>query len=182
MSCQKYSIKGLERGCRDSRGSIVKVWISNNTEIPAVNMTLDASTGAITHLDTSVCDYAHFKPYTFNKNTGSLTSSAVISEQAGTSFETKLSLTFIKQDTGKRLEMMSLALSDTIAIVKDGNGEYHFLGWDEPIECTALTATTGQNATDGNNYVIEITDNSVELPRIITDASAIAALESIVIV
>ena len=51
-----------------------------------------------------------------------------------------------------------------MVIVKDNNGVYWFLGYDEPVNATAGGGQTGQAKTDANQYTITLTDESHELP------------------
>lgn len=130
MACTQYQISGLNRGCRDSLGGIVKVWVSTNTNIPSVNASLGTN-GEISHIDSSVS--SSFKPFEFFKNTGSITTNANVADNAGTSFSTEVNLQFMKMETAKRIEVLGLMFDETVVIVKDANKKYWFLGWDEPV-------------------------------------------------
>lgn len=178
MACTQYQISGLTRGCKDSLGSIVKVWVSTNTNIPTVNTSLGTN-GEISHIDSSVA--SSFKPFEFFKNTGSMTSSANVADNAGTSFTTEVNLQFLKMETAKRIEVMGLMFDETVAIVKDANKKYWFLGWDEPVQGSAASAVSGTSSQDLNGYQVTLKDDSRELPREVLDADFIADLEAIVI-
>jgi len=178
MACSQYTIKGLAKGCKDSLGGIKKVWVTVNTNIPAVNCSTGTN-GEISHIDTSVA--TTFKPFEFFKNTGSMTTTANISDTAGTSFTTELSLQFMKMETAKRIEMMGLCMDETNVIVKDSNNKYWYLGWSEPVSNSAATGVTGTAATDLNGYTVNLKDDSTEFPKEILDSSFITALEAIII-
>lgn len=180
MSCSKYTISGLSKGCRDSLGGVVKCWVSTDLNIPTVNASIGAD-GSFTHIDTSIATYTEFKPFEFFKNTGSMTTTANISETAGTSFSTELSLQFMKADAAKRLEFMGLVMDETVVIVKDANKKYWLLGENEGVAASAGTVVSGTAAADLNGYTITLKDDSLEAPREIKDSSFLAALESIVI-
>lgn len=175
MACSSYTMGGIAAGCKDSIGGIKKAWFAPDG---SVNATANAS-GAVT---IPSGDINNFKVYNFRKATGSMTSTLNTSETAGNSFTTDVTLQFLKQEGSKRLEIMALLMNEMVGIVKDGNGKYWYLGLDYPISATAGTAETGTAMTDLNGYNITITDNSVDLPCEITDASTIAALEAINIV
>lgn len=180
MSCVNFPISGLNKGCRDSKGGIVKVWVTTDTNIPTVNCSLGTN-GEISHIDTSIATASVWKPYEFFKHTGSMTSTLNYSETAGSSYSTELNLQFMKMEAAKRIEVQGLMMNETNVIVKDANKQYHYLGWDESCEGTAGTGVTGTNSTDLNGYTVTITDDSMELPRVITDEDFITALEAITI-
>lgn len=178
MACTQYTISGIAKGCRDSLGGIVKVWVSTNINIPSVNASLGTS-GEITHIDSSVA--SSFKPFEFFKNTGSMTTNANVSDTAGTSFTTEVNLQFMKMETAKRIEVMGLMFEETCVIVKDSNKKYWMLGWDEPVQGSAGTGASGTTATDLNGYTVVLKDDSRELPREVLDTEFISDLEAIVI-
>ena len=80
-----------------------------------------------------------------------------------------------KQETVKRMEIAKLSLGELRVIVKDANGKYWFLGYEEFVSATAGTAETGVNRTDGNRYTITLTDYSSSYPYEV-DASIVDAL------
>ena len=171
MSCTAYTLNGLGLGCKDSIGGIKKAWFAPYDGIETTvsqNVLVIGATGL-----------SNFKVYNFRKATGSMTSTLNTAETAGNSFTTEVNLQFLKQETAKRLEVMGLLMNEMVGVVKDGNGKYWYLGYDYPLEATAGTAETGTAMTDLNGYNITITDNSVELPYEITDATTITALEAI---
>lgn len=177
MSCNLYTLKGIARGCKDSLGGIVKVWVAGDYDT-ARNAVKDGE-GTVGIDKTAIP--ANFKVFNFFKNTGSMTSTLNVSENAGSSFSTELALVFMKQETAKRLEMMGLFMGQALAVVKDANGKYWLLGYDNPVEASAGTAQSGTASTDLNGYNITLRDDSRELPFEITDAETIAALEAITI-
>jgi hypothetical protein len=81
----------------------------------------------------------------------------------------------MKMETSKRLQMMALLMNECVAIVKDCNGKYWYLGYDNPLEASAGTASTGTANTDLNGYDITLTDTSRELPYEV-DSTALASI------
>ena len=172
MACSSYTMGGISLGCKDSIGGIKKAWFAPYDDNQYVS--LSSNTVVIASGGT-----AAFKPYSFRKATGSMTSTLNTSETSGNSFTTEVVLQFTKQETSKRLEVMALLMNEMSGVVKDGNGKYWYLGYDYPIEATAGTAETGTAMTDLNGYNITVTDNSIELPYEITDADTISRLEAL---
>ena len=60
--------------------------------------------------------------------------------------------------------MSALAVNELVAIVKDANGVYWYLGMDEAIAATAGDGATGTARGDGNRYTITLQDTSSTFP------------------
>ena len=108
----------------------------------------------------------------FRKQSSGLTSEGTFDEANGVSYFTNnLNLVFAHQDVEKRMAIQALALANDLAVLlKDGNNEIIFLGMDDTVSTTALTAQTGTATSDGNNYAITLTDTSNELPYYVSEA------------
>jgi len=119
---------------------------------------------------------AKFKRYTFARNTGSMTSTYTIDQASGVRYvTTDLLLQFNRMETAKRVEISALAVNDLVAIVKDANGIYWYLGYDEPVNASAGDGQTGTARGDANRYTITLQDNSKEMPMEV-DSTIVAAL------
>lgn len=152
-------IAGIERDCSTSKGGIVIVYLMNYDSIESV--TVEA--GKITNIQPK--EGEKFKAYHFRKNTGSMSSTLNVDPANGVNFvNTDLVLQFLKMDTTKRIEMAALSVNDLVAIVKDANGAFWYLGYDEPITATAGDGTTGTARGDGNRYSITLQDSSSTFP------------------
>lgn len=140
-------------------GGIVEVLLANKADVTAVTLT-EEKISAIT-----MESPAHFQKYAFAKNTGSMTSTYTIDQTTGARYvTTDLLLVFNRMETSKRVEITALAQNDLVAIVKDANGKYWYLGYDEPIVATAGDGLTGTARGDRNGYSITLQDNSHEMP------------------
>ena len=155
MSCNQ-TLGGLSKDCSRSMGGIAEVWIANHDEVKAT-----LSTNKIS----SISDVSTFKKYFFRKGTGSMTHTYNIDPTTGANYvTTDLALQFNKMETAKRVEICALAVNELAVIVKDCNGIYWYLGYDNPVVATAADGATGQAFTDANKYGITLQDNSLELP------------------
>lgn len=164
MACST-TLSGIARDCSSSMGGIRKVALFDYSAKGNVFGTLD-NEGAILAANS----YTYFKPYSFKKNTGSMTSTLTVDGTNGTNYwTTEVALTFNRQELAKRLEIQALATGEVGALVQDSNGTWYTLGADEPVVVTASTANSGTAKSDGNNYQITLTDESVELPYIVND-------------
>lgn len=158
MSCIQ-TLSGLARDCDGNMGGIVEVLIANFDEVTAKTLT-DGKISAIT-----MASSKYFHQYYFPKNTGNLTSTYNLDPAAGVRYVTsQLLLQFNRMETTKRVEMTALALGDLAVIVKDANGKYWYLGYDEPVNASAGDGQTGTARGDANRYTITLQDESLQMP------------------
>ena len=169
MACNQ-TLSGLVKDCSPSMGGITEVLLANREDVSAVT----ADTGKVTEI--TMASSAKFKKYTFARNTGSMTSTYTIDQASGVRYvTTDLLLQFNRMETAKRVEISALAVNDLVAIVKDANGIYWYLGYDGPVNAAAGDGQTGTARGDANRYTITLQDNSKEMPMEV-DATIVAAL------
>lgn len=170
MACNLQTLSGLARDCNPSMGGIVEVYIANHDDVSEVKVTTD-KISAIT-----MAASAKFKKYMFTRNSGSLTSTYTFDKANGVQYVTSdLVLVFNRMETTKRVEISALALNDLAVIVKDANGKYFYLGYDEPVCASAGDGQTGTARSDANRYSITLQDNSADMPYEV-DAAIVDAL------
>ena len=170
MACTSQTLSGLARDCASSMGGILEVLIANFTDVTGVTLTGDKITTI------TMATSAKFKRYQFARNTGSLTSTGTIDKTNGTSFVTSdLVMQFNRMETTKRVEISALSVNDLVCIVKDANGSYWYLGYNEPVTASAKNGQTGTQRSDSNNYNITLEDISAEMPYEV-DGSIVAGL------
>ena len=151
-------------------GGILEVLLANREDVASV----EAATGKISGITMEAS--AKFKKYTFARNTGSLTSTYTIDQASGVKYvTTDLVLQFNRMETTKRVEITALSVNDLVAIVKDANGVYWYLGYDEPVNASAGDGQTGTARGDANRYSITLQDISKEMPMEV-DASIIEGI------
>lgn len=168
MACNQ-TLSGLLKDCSSSAGGIKEVLLANKESIGEITIT-DEMVAAIASGE------GQFKRYSFNKNTGSMTSTYNINIENGTRYvATDIVLFFNKMETLKRVEIMAMAQNDLVAIVKDANGKYWLLGKDDPVYATAGGGETGTAMGDRNGYPITLHEEAAVLPYEV-DASIIATL------
>lgn len=171
MSCLQ-TLNGIVNDCAPSMGGIVEVLLANNEDVSAVTDTAGIITGI------TMVGSAKFKRYSFRKNTGSLSSNYTVDQTTGANFVVSdLVLVFTKMETSKRIEISALAQGELVAIVKDANGKYWYLGKDEPIVISAGDGLTGTARADRNGYSITLQDNSLEMPYEVEEAALSAIVD-----
>ena len=174
MGCSKYLIQGIVNNCLASVGGVVEVYLAKRDEIAsvAVNSAYTTSDDHVVSMITGITLEASatgFVKYWVRKNSSSMTSTLNVGDNSSY-YSTELSLTFSRMDASKRMEMLAMAFEDLVAIVKDANGKYYYLGYDNPITASAQTGETGQQRSDANQYTVTLMDESTELPHFILDS------------
>lgn len=170
MSCNSQTLAGLAKDCTPSMGGIIEVYIANSTDVSSLTLS-EGKIGTIT-----MAASAKFKKYQFNRGTGSLTSTYTFDKTNGVQYVTSnLVLSFNRMETTKRVEISALAVNDLAVIVKDCNGTFFYLGYDEPVNASAGDGQTGTARGDANRYSITLQDNSKEMPYEV-DSSIISGL------
>lgn len=139
-------------------GGLKVVYIANSSDVEDFTVT----DGQITSIN--MASGKTFRTYSFRRNTASMTSTLSVDPANGTSVATDVALSFLKQDTQKRLEISALSIGELIMIVQDANGRHWFLGKDMPVMASAGGAESGTAYTDGNRYTITLQDNSKDYP------------------
>ena len=157
-SCTQ-TLAGIARDCAANVGGVKNVYIANKDDVDTITITNDA-VSAITMVNS-----AKFKKYYQKRGRASVTSSPQFNdagEYAGES--TVLTLNFPRQDSTKRLEIAALSVAELVIVYEDNNGNLWLLGYDNGVTRTGGDAATGTAATDTNQYAIELTDISNQLP------------------
>lgn len=158
MACNQ-TLTGIARDCESSMGGILEVLLANKEDVTAVTVTTN-KISAITMASSKT-----FKAYHFNKETGSLSSNYVIDKTTGVCYvQSELVMIFNRMQTAKRLEVTALAQNDLVALVKDANGVWWFLGYDEAVTASAGDGLTGTARGDRNGYSVTLMDTSHEMP------------------
>ena len=169
MACSQ-TLNGLVRDCNANAGGVKAVYIANTDDVTAVTLTSNAIS-AIT-----MASGKKFKKYYFKRGQASLTSTPQFNEAGEYAGEQSvLAMTFLRQDTTKRLEMVALSVSELVVIVEDANGTFWYLGYDRPVMRTGGESGTGAAITDTNRYALELTDIANQMPYT-ASAEAVAAV------
>ena len=171
MACNSYTLAGLNTTCKEtSFGGIKEVLVALYDDISGTSV--DSGTSLLT---VTMASGKKFKQYKLLKSTGGLTSTLNTSETSTSYFTNEVTLQFMKMETSKRIEIMSLMMAACAVIVLDANGKYWYLGKDNYVECSAGTATTGTASSDANHYELTLSDTSTELPYEV-DATIISSI------
>lgn len=140
-------------------GGIVEALFANKEDVQEVTLTEDKVSAIV------MANGKKFVKFQFARNTGSMSSNYTIDHTTGVKFvTTDLVLVFNRMETSKRVAINALMQNDLVAIVKDANGKYWYLGYDEALNATAGDGLTGTARADRNGYSATLQDNSHEMP------------------
>jgi hypothetical protein len=141
--------QGYTLDCRDSLGGIVEVYF---TEASNVTASTEAS-GVITALTKAAGK--RFWKYALVKDTSMFNQTITASVANGTVFYTQeLQIILNKLQTNTRNEILLLAQNSLVAVVKDSNGIYWYLGKTRGIDLTAGSAATGTAQGDRSGFTL----------------------------
>lgn len=158
MACNQ-TLTAILKDCSPSMGGILETYFANKEDVAEVTLTEDM-VGRI-----EMADGKKFVKFQFAKNTGSMSSTYTIDPTTGVRYvTTDLVLVFNRMETSKRVAITALAQNDLVAIVKDANGKYWFLGYNDAVTATTGDAMTGTARGDRNGYSVTLQDNSHEMP------------------
>lgn len=178
MACTSITLRGIVQDCNGNLGGVAEVWLINRDSISAVTTAetvVNGFSGVPVVSAITLEDGKSFVKYFVRKNTSSMNSTLNVNDNGSTYVTTELNLVFARMDAQKRLEMNALAKEEMAALVKDANGTWFYLGYDNPVTSSAGTGETGTQKSDNNQYTSTLLDDSTEYPFIVLQ-SAIDAL------
>lgn len=167
MACNLSA--GFARDCSDSVGGIEELYLLSRDTMTAFGLT--------NHEVTSITDGgATWRTYELKKEVGSVTATTTIDPANGTRFSEGVVAFSINKFAAAKSNELKLALLGRLAcIVKDNNGVFWALGFQNYAEGQSVVANTGTAFGDRNGYDIEIMAKEPEMPYEV-DASVVAGL------
>lgn len=112
--------------------------------------------------DVTLVSGEKFKTFGFKPQTASFTQTLQYSENASF-WQQDISLVFSKQDSAKRLSIMSIAQAELTAIVQDNNGKYWLCAINYPMIMNSGDVTSGTAYSDASQYAITLSASDLEL-------------------
>ena len=159
MACNQ-TLTAILKDCLPSMGGIVEAYFANRDDIQEVVVFEDDIIQNI-----SMMVGKEFVKVQFPRNTGSMSSNYTIDHTTGVKFvTTDLVIVLNRMNTEKRVALKALSENDLVVIVKDANGKYWYLGFDEAVKATAGDGLTGTARADRNGYSLTLQDNSYHMP------------------
>lgn len=143
--------------CQNSLGGVKKLWFADwadgAAQIDELSHEISGFTSGVTFYELPI-----------KKNTANYSSNLTVNEESGNFWTTTLTVVLPRMETAKKLAIDALALTDSMWIAEDANGNKVFLGRLNPCTVSAGTGETGTAKTDRNAYSFTITDDDTELP------------------
>lgn len=173
MSCTQ-TLANVDVDCGNNMGGTKEVYLHNRSAITGITLT-DGKVSAFT-LAAQAPAAAVLK---FRRQASGLNKTWNIDDTSGNKFVTsEMAMRFPKMDTAKRTAIMAMANAELYTIVKDQNGKYWLLGYDNPVTISAGGGTTGTANTDANEYTVTLSDMSEELPYEVAEAAVTTFLNA----
>lgn len=151
------TLAGVTLDCEATLGGISEVRLACRQDI-----TITVEDNIVTAIEAAA---GTFHTYQFRKQTGSMTVTDTVDTAVGSVyFETALALQFSRLSTAKSVEMSALAISELVALVRDNNGTWWFLGDEHSLTLTEGTGQTGTAFADLNGYNKTLTTQGTHYP------------------
>jgi len=160
---------GRKVPCKSAFGGIKTVYFADFGTISAV--TIDASTKEVTFTDASPAPTW----YEFDvKGTSSLETTVTSSRDTGTTFYTQtLNLTLTYLDAKTQAELQLIAVSRPYVVVEDYYGNRFLCGFENGMELTGGTVSTGAAAGDLSGFTITMEGLEETAPYFLATAQAV---------
>lgn len=173
MSCQTYTLQAIDLNeCNDNYGGVERVWVADRDNWTKVAPTVSGDTELIIDDANSGMTFYEIK---FDRDVTTYTESASFTAGVAPSVTAELSIEILKMSAEHRTAVQALLFNNNlIAIVKDNNSAYHFMGYDFPVKVTSLNGQTGAvMLSDKNSYTIVLQDVSKRLTNQLAPASKV---------
>ena len=102
MACVQ-TLNGISVDCSTSMGGLKMVYIANYSDVTGTTI----ASGEVTNI--AMGSGAKFHKYYFRRNTASMTSTLNVDVTNGSTVSTEVVLSFLKQETAKRIEISALS-------------------------------------------------------------------------
>lgn len=171
MACTQTLIN-IARQCGKVRGGIMTAYAINRDKIGTITVTDGAVTAITLAAGAEAVDGDGFYTYEFRPNTANFTTAGNADDSGrAQSYTSTLTFEFPKMETAKRVALQALVETEAYMVVRDNNKKYWLFGYDSSVAAN-VNGETGSTYTDNNQYVLTVTDNSMELPMEITMSEA----------
>lgn len=172
MACELLT-GGVTKGCDNNMGGVLAVYLTDKDNVTAVTST----SGHITGFTMAGSPTAVFYEFEFNRNTASFDENEPINIENGSAYyEQKITLVIPKRDLSKRNAIKTLAQRDLVAIVKDGNGIYWYVGEENGLLLTELTSGSGLVKADGSKYTLVLMAEELDPAKTIEESAVLSVL------
>jgi hypothetical protein len=154
MPCQLNS--SIAKTCRDGSPGLVTVYVTEFANY--TQGTITSASGIITNVASFLTSGKKFWTYALEYGVGNEVENINPNAQTGTlAINQNLNFYIPKKQASVAQQIMVLAQTDLLFIVKDKNGAYRLLGEEFGMRMAASTAPSGTAANDQSGYVLAFT-------------------------
>lgn len=169
--------QGYSLDCRDSMGGIDTVYFMEYDNVSGgTSVGITVAAGVVTAIVKKTGK--RFWKYNLDRNLGSWEEAYQDSVENGTQYNTQtLSIVLNKMSSTVTQELKLLAQNRLVAVVKDKNGKYWFLGYESGLQRTGGKAGSGKAGGDRNGYELTFTADNRE-PAYEVNSAIVTGLET----
>lgn len=177
MALCTATLLGATLSCTSNFGGLQNVYLASADAVPTTGITFDTDM-EITGFTASA---GTFKQYAFERVDSSdatlnITDTVVMNKRLDLQ-KVELVLKLNKIGKALRKEMEALKNKDLVALVKDENDVWMFLGYSQPLRKSARTVTTGASRAAGDNgYSITFMCEEKSDPYTVKASAALAVI------
>lgn len=166
--------EGIARTCGNNHGGIKKLYLTELCNVSS--LTLGSPTTEITAITMSGA--AVFYEFEFIKNTSTFTDVGARSDSGGYVYTQTINLQLSKREKTKRDTLALLATSgkELVAIVKDANDLYWYLGETNGLTLTENNSESGTAKADFNGYNITFVGEEPDAANTVEESAVTAVL------
>lgn len=155
---------GWSRDCTPSLAGVVEFYATCWIDTDDVTVTDDVVTG--------FPDGTTFTKFEQVRFTANMANALTYNDATGLSYWTNsYNGNFVPMNATSRAEMEALKNSDLSIVVRDANGVYWYMGYNNYVKMTDAAGDTGAGLDDANQYTFTLTDYSSALPLTLSPAA-----------
>lgn len=164
---------GIDKTCDNNVGGIKELYLAEKTYVTNVTLSSPAELISALTINGGVGSARVFYKFEFNRNTSNFIEVTSVDQVNGTEICTQtVTLILNRREKAKRDTLLLLGkFKDLVAIVKDQNDLYWYLGETNGLNLTEKNSETGTAKTDRNGYVITLVGEEPQDANEITAAA-----------
>jgi hypothetical protein len=176
MACNT-SLIAITKGCDNNAGGLTKFYVIPAEEVNQNGFTFGTGTTEVITGITMTASGNTWTEFEFNKNVANYEEVGTISlENGSTYFAQTVNLTIPRREAAKRaaIQLIASGQRDLQIIVKDGNGLYWFIGYENFANLTATGGGSGTVKGDGSQYTLTfLAEEPVQAFEVLASAIAL---------
>lgn len=175
MSICNILTAGISKTCNNNVGGIKELYLTEKANVTSITL---SSPGNVINAIT-MANGMEFKKFEFNKNTSTFTEVTTTDPSNGSEICTQTITLFLtrREKTKRDILLLLGKFKELVAIVKDSNDIYWYLGEENGLVLTEKNSETGTAKTDRNGYTLTFVGEENEDANTIESAAVAAVIE-----